>query len=160
MRGDLLGISEPVHILMLTYAKIKGDYISKAEGFLMKIQPVQTSNAPNAIGPYSQAVTVNGMVYTSGQIGLDPESGEMVEGVEAQTHQVMKNVQTVLEASGSSLYQAVKLTIFLQDMNDFATVNEIYASYLREPFPARSAIEVAKLPKNALVEVEAVAIQG
>ncbi|MBM7095482.1 RidA family protein [Bacillus sp. H-16] len=125
----------------------------------MKIQPVQTSHAPDAIGPYSQAVTVNGFVYTSGQIGLDPETMEMVAGIEAQTHRVMKNVNAVLEASGTSLKQAVKLTIFLQDMNDFATVNEIYSSYLSEPYPARSAVEVAKLPKGALVEIEAVAIK-
>ncbi|WP_026691683.1 RidA family protein [Alteribacter aurantiacus] len=126
----------------------------------MNIQPVQTKQAPDAIGPYSQAVIVNGFVYTSGQIGLDPETMEMVEGIEAQTHRVMKNVSAVLEAAGTSLKQAVKLTIFLQDMNDFATVNEIYASYLSEPYPARSAVEVAKLPKGALVEVEVVAIKG
>ncbi|PYZ96184.1 reactive intermediate/imine deaminase [Alteribacter lacisalsi] len=124
-----------------------------------KTEPVATANAPGAIGPYSQGITINGLVYTSGQIGLDPETGEMADGVEAQTHQVMKNVEAVLQAGGSSLKHAVKLTIFLQNMDDFAKVNEIYASYLEEPYPSRSAVEVAKLPKGALIEIEAIGVQ-
>ncbi|TMW72081.1 RidA family protein [Alteribacter natronophilus] len=124
-----------------------------------KTNPVTTADAPGAIGPYSQGVTISGLVYTSGQIGLNPQTGEMAEGVEAQTHQVMKNVASVLEAGSSSLAHTIKLTIFLQNMDDFATVNEIYASYLEEPYPARSAVEVARLPKGALVEIEAIGAQ-
>ncbi|CAM3772409.1 RidA family protein [Alkalicoccus chagannorensis] len=119
---------------------------------------IHTNQAPEAIGPYSQAVEVNGFVYTSGQIGLDPATGHLVEGgVEAQAHQVMKNVQSILEAAGTDMDGIVKALIFLKEMDDFALVNDIYASYLQEPYPARSAIEISKMPKGALVEVEVVA---
>lgn len=118
---------------------------------------VHTDKAPAAVGPYIQAAKVGGMVYCSGQLGLIPETGELPEGVEAQAQQAMKNVGAVLEAAGSSLDKVVKTTIFLADINDFAAVNEIYASCFQGSFPARSCVEVAKLPKGGLVEVECIA---
>ena len=119
---------------------------------------VQTNNAPQAIGPYSQAVKVGGLVYTSGQIALTPE-GEMLENdVVIQTRQVLKNLTAVLEAAGSSLDQVVKTTIFLDSMDDFAVVNEIYAEAFGDHKPVRSTVAVQTLPKNALVEIDAVAI--
>lgn len=122
----------------------------------MKI--INTERAPKAVGPYSQAIIANGFVFCAGQIGLDPQKGNLVEGVENQTHQVIRNLQAVLEEAGSSLEHIVKTTIFLQDMNDFATVNEIYGSYFEAHKPARATIQVARLPKDALVEIEAVAL--
>lgn len=118
---------------------------------------IHTNMAPEAIGPYSQAIEINGFVYTSGQIGLNPETGEMVNGVEAQAHQVMKNVSSILKAAGTENKNIVKAMIFLQNMDDFSLVNEIYASYLEEPYPARSAVEISKMPKGAMVEVEVIA---
>lgn len=119
---------------------------------------VQTPKAPSAIGPYSQAVTVNGMVYTSGQIALTPE-GEMVENdVVLQTKQVLKNLSAVLEAAGSGLDRVIKTTIYLNDMDDFTTVNKIYAEAFGDHKPARSTVAVETLPKNALVEIDAVAV--
>jgi 2-iminobutanoate/2-iminopropanoate deaminase len=119
---------------------------------------VQTDKAPQAIGPYSQAVVVNGMVYTSGQIALTPE-GEMLEAdVVKQTHQVLKNLTAVLQEAGSELSSVVKTTIFLDCMDDFATVNEIYASYFKEHKPVRSTVAVKTLPKNALVEIDCIAV--
>lgn len=122
----------------------------------MKI--IATKNAPEAIGPYSQAVVVGGLVYTSGQIALDPKSGEMAKGgVEAEAVQVFTNLKNLLEASGSSLEKVVKTTLFLANMDDFATVNQIYAQFFGLHKPARSTVAVKTLPKNALVECEAVA---
>jgi 2-iminobutanoate/2-iminopropanoate deaminase len=119
---------------------------------------VQTDKAPQAIGPYSQAVKVNGMVYTSGQIALTPE-GEMCENdVVVQTKQVLKNLAAVLEAAGSGLEKVIKTTIFLDSMDDFATVNEIYAEAFGDHKPARSTVAVKTLPKNALVEIDAIAL--
>jgi 2-iminobutanoate/2-iminopropanoate deaminase len=119
---------------------------------------VQTDKAPQAIGPYSQAVKVNGMVYTSGQIALTPE-GEMCENdVVIQTKQVLKNLTAVLEAAGSGLDKVIKTTIFLDSMDDFATVNEIYAEAFGDHKPARSTVAVKTLPKNALVEIDAIAL--
>ncbi|WP_078578861.1 RidA family protein [Salipaludibacillus agaradhaerens] len=123
----------------------------------MSKQPIQTTEAPSAIGPYSQAVQLGDMIYASGQIGLDPETGELVDGLENQTHRVMKNVTAVLKAAGCEINDVVKTLIFMQNMEDFTTVNEIYASYFEEPYPARSAVEVARMPKGALVEVEVIA---
>ncbi|MGI2297442.1 RidA family protein [Paenibacillus sp. GXUN7292] len=118
---------------------------------------VSTEQAPAAIGPYSQAVVFGNLVFTSGQIPLRPD-GQLVEGgIEAQTHQVFANLKAVLAESGSSLQQAVKVTVFLKDMNQFATVNEIYASYFLEHKPARSTVEVARLPKDVFVEIEVIA---
>jgi 2-iminobutanoate/2-iminopropanoate deaminase len=119
---------------------------------------VHTNNAPQAIGPYSQAVKVNGMVYTSGQIALTP-SGEMLKNdIAVQTRQVLKNLHEVLEAAGSSLDKVVKTTIFLDNMDDFAVVNEIYSEAFCEHKPARSTVAVKTLPKNALVEIDAIAL--
>lgn len=121
------------------------------------MQYVQTDKAPAAIGPYSQAVKVNGMVYTSGQIALTPE-GEMCENdVVVQTKQVLSNLKAVLEAAGSGLDKVIKTTIFLDNMDDFATVNAIYAEAFGEHKPARSTVAVKTLPKNALVEIDAIA---
>ncbi|KIY23430.1 RidA family protein [Mesobacillus subterraneus] len=122
----------------------------------MKI--VQTSNAPAAIGPYSQGVAVNNLFYSSGQIPLTPD-GIMVEGdIQAQTHQVFQNLQAVLEAAGASLETVVKATVFIKNMDEFAQLNEVYAEYFKNHKPARSTVEVARLPKDALVEIEVVAL--
>lgn len=121
----------------------------------MKI--VSTDNAPAAIGSYSQAQIVNGLVFTSGQIPVVPETGAVAEGVEAQAHQVFKNIAALLSATGSDISKVVKTTVFIKDMNDFALINGIYGQYFKEPYPARSCVEVAKLPKNVLIECEAIA---
>jgi len=119
---------------------------------------VATTKAPAAIGPYSQGMIVNGMFYSSGQIPLTA-TGELVEGdIVVQTHQVFANLKAVLEAAGSSLDQVVKTTVFMKDMNDFVAMNEVYASYFGEHKPARSAVEVARLPKDVKIEIEVLAI--
>ncbi|MFZ9595483.1 MAG: RidA family protein [Bdellovibrionia bacterium] len=122
---------------------------------------ILTSLAPEPIGPYSQAVQAGGFVFCSGQIALDPKTGRVVSPeIEAQTKQVMENVKHVLEAAGCSFESVVKTTIFLKSMNDFPKVNEIYGSYLNHQPPARSTVEVARLPKDVLVEVEVIAWVG
>jgi 2-iminobutanoate/2-iminopropanoate deaminase len=119
---------------------------------------VSSPDAPKPIGPYSQAIVANGFVFCSGQIPLDPVTGYLVEGgIEAQTHQVFKNLSGVLKAAGADLTRVVKTTVFLQSMNDFAAMNAVYASYITEVPPGRSTVEVAKLPRGALVEIEAIA---
>lgn len=124
----------------------------------MSKQIISTTNAPKAVGPYSQAVRVGQLLFCSGQIALDPVSGQIVgDTVEKQTAQVMTNVKGLLEAAGLGLHSIVKSTIFITNMADFAKVNEIYASFLREPYPARSTVEVSALPKGGLVEVECIA---
>lgn len=124
-----------------------------------KKKAVETADAPKAIGAYSQAVVVDDLVFLSGQIGLDPQTGNMVEGgVEAQTAQVMKNLEAVLKASKSDFDGVVKATIFLADMNDFAKVNEIYGRHFKAPFPARATVQAARLPRDAKVEIELTAI--
>ncbi|MBY9079967.1 RidA family protein [Paenibacillus sp. HN-1] len=123
----------------------------------MSKKQVSTDKAPGAIGPYSQAIIAGNWVYTSGQLGLDPSTGELAEGVQAQAQQSLTNVQAILEEAGVSLDQVVKTTVFLKDMNDFAAVNEVYSTFFKEPYPARSAVEVASLPKDGLVEIEVVA---
>lgn len=119
---------------------------------------VATTKAPGAIGPYSQGIATDCMVYTSGQLGLTPD-GKLPEPIEEQTRQSLENVKAVLEAAGSSMDKVVKTTVFLKDMNDFAVMNGIYAQYFKEPFPARSAVQVAKLPKDGKVEIEVVAVK-
>ena len=121
----------------------------------MKVVP--TEKAPAAIGPYSQARIAGGLVYTSGQIGIIPETGAVAEGLEAQAHQVFKNLTELLKAAGSDMSKVVKTTVFIKDMNDFAAINAIYAQYFAEPYPARSCVEVARLPKDVLVECELIA---
>ena len=117
---------------------------------------IETSNAPGAIGPYSQGYIVNGIVYTSGQIPVDPATGAIPEGIAAQTEQSCKNVAAILEAAGSNLTKVIKTTCFLADMGDFAAFNEVYARYFTEK-PARSCVAVKTLPKNVLCEIEAIA---
>lgn len=118
---------------------------------------ISTDKAPAAIGPYSQAIEVNGMVYTSGVIPVDPSTGMIVEGgVDAQANQAFLNLCNLVEASGSQVSNIVKTTVFIKEMNDFGTINEIYKKYFKEPFPARSCVEVARLPKDVLLEVEAI----
>lgn len=119
---------------------------------------INAQNAPAAVGPYVHAVKAGEMVFTSGQLGLDPVSGELPEGIEAQTEMALKNLGAVLEAAGTSYANVVKTTVFLADMNDFAAVNSIYAKYFTGEAPARSCVQVAKLPKGGLVEIEAVAV--
>lgn len=124
------------------------------------INTVNTNKAPSAIGPYSQAIICGNMVYTSGQIPVNPETGEVVSGgIEGQTERVLENLKAVLEAAGSSLQQVVKTTVFIKSMNDFAAVNAVYARYFKEPYPARSCVEVARLPKDVGIEIEAVAVR-
>lgn len=118
---------------------------------------IATTKAPGAVGPYVQAIKANGMVYCSGQLGIDPATGKLAEGVEAQAHQSMKNMGAILAEAGCDYSSVVKTTIFLADMDDFAKVNEIYKSYFGEEFPARSCVQVAKLPLGGLVEVECIA---
>lgn len=121
-------------------------------------QVIQTTNAPQAIGTYSQAVRVDNTVYLSGQIGLDPVSMQMVEGTEAQIRRVFENLKAVAEASGGGLRDAVKLNVYLTDLSNFARVNEIMANYFSAPYPARAAIGVASLPRNAVIEIDAVLV--
>ncbi|MDT7807562.1 MAG: 2-iminobutanoate/2-iminopropanoate deaminase [Acidobacteriota bacterium] len=122
-------------------------------------QIVRTEEAPGAIGPYSQAVVANGLVYTSGQIPTDPATGQFVEGgIREQTEQVLHNLSKVLEAAGSSLGLVVKTTVFLADMNDFAAMNEVYAGFFQDEPPARSTIEAARLPRDARVEIDVIAL--
>lgn len=123
------------------------------------MKQISTTAAPAAIGPYSQAIEVNGMVYCSGQIPLNPETGEVPEGIEAQAEQALTNVKNLLEAAGTSISNVVKTTVFMADMGDFVTVNGIYAKYFSEPYPARSAVAVKTLPKNVLIEVEVIAVK-
>ena len=120
---------------------------------------VKTDKAPGAIGPYSQGINVGNMYFFSGQIPLNPETGLMPEGIEAQAHQALKNVKRFLDSQGLDFSNVFKTTVFLDNMDDFVTVNDIYATYFVEPFPARSAVEVAKLPKGALIEVEVIAVK-
>lgn len=121
---------------------------------------VSTPNAPAAIGTYSQAVKAGNTVYLSGQIGLDPATMQMAEGFEAQTVRVFENMKAVAEASGGSLADAVKLTIFLTDLSNFAKVNEVMARYFAEPYPARAAVGVNELPRGAVVEADAILVLG
>ena len=120
---------------------------------------VKTDKAPGAIGPYSQGIDIGNMIFFSGQIPLDPETGVMLEGIEAQTRRALDNVKGLLESQGLTFKNVVKTTVFLDNIDDFTTMNGIYAEYFEEPYPARSAVEVAKLPMGALVEVEVIAVK-
>ena len=118
---------------------------------------IHTEKAPAAIGPYSQAIEINGMIYTSGVIPVNPVTGEIPEGVEAQAEQAIGNLIQLLQAAQSGADRVVKTTVFIKDMNDFAKINEIYAKYFTGDYPARSCVEVARLPKDVLIEIEAIA---
>jgi len=124
-------------------------------------QVITTEKAPKAIGPYSQAIKVNGFIFVSGQIPLDPETGAVVEGdIAVQTERVLKNLSAVLEAAGSSLANTVRTTVFLADLNDFGKMNEIYQGFFGDRPPARSTVEVSRLPRNVKVEIDAIALAG
>jgi 2-iminobutanoate/2-iminopropanoate deaminase len=126
----------------------------------MTRQSILAAGAPAAIGPYSQAIAIDRLVFCSGQLGLDPETGELVDGVAAQTERALRNLGAVLDAAGLTLGDVVKTTIFLADMADFAAVNAVYASHMPDPPPARSTVQVAALPKAGRVEIEAVAFRA
>jgi len=119
---------------------------------------ISSPDAPAALGPYSQAVRAGHTVYLSGQLGLDPATGILVEGIEAQTHQVFLNLRAVAAAAGGSIDDMVKLSILMQDLGDFAKVNEIMSSYFRQPYPARATYQVAALPRGALIEIEGILV--
>lgn len=125
----------------------------------MKKEIVKSDKAPAALGPYSVAVKAGQLVFTAGQLGLDPSTGEFVEGgIEAQTRQALENIKAVLEAAGSKMSKVVKTTVFLYDMDDFGAMNGVYGEFFTKKFPARSAVQVTRLPKDGLVEIEAVAL--
>ncbi|AFQ42520.1 MULTISPECIES: RidA family protein [Desulfosporosinus] len=124
----------------------------------MNKQTLNTQNAPAAIGPYSQGVKVGNLIFTSGQLPINTQSGELVTDIEGATKQSLDNVKAILESSGSSMDKIVKTVVFLRDMNDFAAMNAVYATYFPSNPPARSAVQVAKLPKDAIVEIEAIAL--
>ena len=126
----------------------------------MKKEVINAAKAPAAVGPYVHAVKAGDFIFTSGQLGLDPVTGEMPDGVEAQAHLSLKNLGAILEEAGLTYQDVIKTTVFLQDMNDFATVNAIYAQYFQGEAPARSCVQVAKLPKGGLVEIEAIAVKA
>lgn len=131
----------------------------KGDNIMMEKKVISTDQAPAAIGPYSQAIEVNGMIYTSGMIPVIPATGEVVEGLEAQARQALTNVKNLLESQGSSMEKVVKTTVFIKNMDDFSKINEIYAGFFKGAFPARSCVEVARLPKDVLLEVEAIALK-
>ena len=125
----------------------------------MTKEVINTNNAPEAIGPYSQGVIVGDFVYTSGQIPLNPVTGELVTDIKLATKQSMENIKAILEEAGTSLNNVVKTSIFIKDLNDFEAVNEVYGTYFIENKPARSCVQVAKLPKDAVIEIEAIAVK-
>lgn len=121
---------------------------------------IKTDKAPKAIGPYSQAIEANGLIFASGQIAIDPATGELkMDTIEEQTRLVLTNMKAVIEAAGSSLDNVVKCTVFLQDMNDFTQMNGVYGEFFKPPYPARAAVQVARLPKDVKVEIEAIAVK-
>ena len=120
---------------------------------------ISTDKAPAAIGPYSQAIEVNGMVYTSGVIPVNPQTGEIPEGTVAQATQALTNLKNLLEASGSSMDKVVKTTVFIKEMDEFVTINGVYKEFFTSDYPARSCVEVARLPKDVLLEIEAIALK-
>jgi len=124
------------------------------------MKPINTEKAPAAIGPYSQAVEAGGMVFASGQLPIDPQTGQFAEGgIKAQTRQSITNAKHILEAAGTDLKHVIKTTVYLSDMGDFGDMNEVYSEFFTPPYPARSAVAVKTLPKNALVEVECIAVK-
>ena len=126
----------------------------------MNKQTISTTNAPAAIGPYSQGVKIGNLIFTSGQLPMDPQSGELVADIEGATKQSLDNVKAILESAGSSMNKIVKIVVFLRDMNDFVAMNTVYATYFPSNPPARSAVQVARLPKDAILEIEAIALSS
>lgn len=125
------------------------------------MKQIHTDNAPKALGPYSQAIEAGGMVFASGQVPIDPATDQFVEGgIKEQTRQSLTNAQNILREAGTDLYHVVKTTVFLSDMDNFAAMNEVYAEFFEQPYPARSAVAVKTLPKGALVEIECIAVKG
>jgi len=143
-------------LLSLACQDISGDQTRSSHSRII----YRSSRAPAPIGPYNQAVRLDDVLYISGQIGLHPETGEMMESVEDQTFQTLNNMAAILELAGATFNNVIKATVFLADINDFSAVNEIYQTYFTEDFPARAAIQIAALPKGAKVEIEAVAVVG
>ena len=139
-----------------TMLRLFGDKITRG-GRILAFQTIHTDHAPAAVGPYSQAVRAENLLITSGQLGLDPSTGVLPEGVEKQTRQSLENIGAILAGAGFSRTDVVKTTVFIRNMDDFARVNEIYASFFGEHKPARSCVEVSALPKNGLVEIEVIA---
>src|SRR5699024_10112239 len=129
------------------------------EECMMK-KEIYTDNAPAAIGPYSQAIQAGDFLYVSGQIGINPETGDVAEGIEAQTKQVMENLKAILTKTNTSFIYVIKFTIYIHSMDNFAKVNDIYGGYLQKPYPARATVEVSRLPKDMLVEMDAVVYTG
>ena len=126
----------------------------------MSMKSIHTNQAPAAIGPYSQAIEANGMIFASGQIPIDPATGQFVEGgIQEQTRQALTNARNILQAAGTDMENVIKTTVYLSDIHNFAAMNEVYAQFFTEPFPARSAVAVKDLPKGALVEIEGLAIK-
>lgn len=121
---------------------------------------INTSEAPAAIGPYSQAIRIGDMLFTSGQLGIDPATGKLADGIEAQTEQSLKNIAAILKEAGFEKENVMKTTVFLRNMNDFGAVNQIYSAFFGDHKPARSCVEVARLPKDGLVEIEVAAMKG
>jgi 2-iminobutanoate/2-iminopropanoate deaminase len=133
--------------------------MTKNEVFATVKEIIQTEHAPHAIGPYSQAIKTNGLIFASGQIPTDPQTGQFVPGgIGEQTEQVLKNLAAVLEAAGSGLNRVLKTTVFLADMGEFAAMNEVYAKFFKEEPPARATVEAARLPRDARVEIDAIAL--
>jgi len=150
-RDVLIALSLPGLLTATAWAKNERREEMKKE--------VKTDKAPKALGPYSQAIVANGFVFASGQIAVDPATGELNQGsLEDQARQVLKNLTAVLEAAGSSMDHVVKANVYLQDMNDFARMNAVYAEFFKAPYPARAAVQVARLPRDVKIEIEAVAI--
>ena len=143
--------------LKIDYSIGKACILLEKEGVALQKQVVSTNTAPAAIGPYSQAIIANGLLYLSGQIPIEPETGNVPDGIEAQTQQVLKNMSAILTGVNLSTENVVKTTIFLKNMDDFATVNAIYATYFPTNPPARSTVQIARLPKDVLIEIEAIA---
>jgi 2-iminobutanoate/2-iminopropanoate deaminase len=123
------------------------------------MQPIATAAAPKAIGPYSQAILQNGMLFVSGQLGLNPATGEFAPTFEAQTEQVFANIEAILKQAGMGFQNVVKVSVFLQDLSQFAAMNAIYARFFKEPYPAREAVQVARLPKDGLIEISVIAMK-
>ena len=148
-------------LVILSCLTITGpNLLSKDERSKKMKKEIKTEKAPQAIGPYSQAIEANGFIFASGQIAIDPATGKLSTGsIEEQTRLVLSNLQAVLEAAGSSFDKVVKCTVFLQDMNDFSRMNAIYGEFFKPPFPARVAVQVARLPKDVKVEIEAIGVK-